>query len=139
MSKRFAETMRNLISVLRPYWKSLQGLNDSDESITLKTYLENWDKQYREGVKYYSIENPPKEFALTGFYPLYSDAENQALDKEIDDLIQKTDLSVPTSRTHVSSDKQVDSESGLDGNFVDIASQIASKKAIMALFWYISN
>jgi hypothetical protein len=36
---------------------------------------------------------------LTGFYPLYTDEENIRLDKEIDDLIQKTDLYVPATRT----------------------------------------
>jgi hypothetical protein len=76
----------------------LQSLNDNDQSIDLKTYLENWEKAHREGVEFYSYENPPKPFALTGFYPLYSDEENVRLDKEIDDLIATTDLSVPAGR-----------------------------------------
>lgn len=48
-------------------------------------------------------DNPrPEKFELTGFYPLYSDEENIRLDKEIDDLIKKTDLFVPESRTCLS-------------------------------------
>ena len=44
----------------------------------------------------------PEKFELTGFYPLYSDEENIRLDKEIDDLIEKTDLHVPPTRTCIS-------------------------------------
>ncbi len=87
-----------MISVLRPYWKSLQSLNDSDQSIDLKSYLENWEKTHREGVEFYSYKNPPKPFQLTGFYPLYTDEENVRLEKEIDELIATTDLSVPSGR-----------------------------------------
>ena len=62
-------------------------------------------------------DNPrPEKFELTGFYPLYSDEENIRLDKEIDDLIKKTDLFVPESRTCLSL-KQSD-QSLLDNDYL---------------------
>jgi hypothetical protein len=95
---RFLETIYNLTSVLRPYWKCLQSLNDEDKSVDLNTYLDDWDKTNRAGINFYSYENPPKPFQLTGFYPLWTDEENARLDKEIDQLIANTDLSVPAGR-----------------------------------------
>ncbi len=87
-----------MVAVLRPYWNCLKYLNDED-SIELKEYLENWDKNHRAAINFYSYENPPSQFALEGFYPLYPEEENMILDKEIDDLIKKTDLYVPNNRT----------------------------------------
>ena len=98
-------TLLNLIAILKPYWKCLQHLNDQEESIGLNKYLEEWDKTYRQNVKFYSNENPPESFDLTGFYPLYSDDENLRLDKEIDSLIEATDLFVPDRRTCVCGDE----------------------------------
>ena len=85
-----------MISVLRPYWKSLQFLNDNDDSIELVDYLSKWDETFRRNVPYYTR---PEKHELTGFYPLFSDEENLALDKEIEDLIQTTSLLVPARRT----------------------------------------
>ena len=98
-------TLLNLLAVLKPYWKCLQHLNDQEESMGLNKYLDEWDKTYRQNVKFYSNENPPETFDLTGFYPLYSDDENLILDKEIDLLIEKTDLFVPEQRTCVCGDE----------------------------------
>jgi hypothetical protein len=89
----------NLIAVIKPYWKCLQNLNDNDESIHISKYLENWDEKFRKNIKFYSNANRPEEFDLTGFYPLYTDEENQALDIQIDALIKNTDLTTPDRRT----------------------------------------
>jgi hypothetical protein len=96
--KRFVQAVLNSIAVLRPYWKSLQLMND-DDSIKLNDYLANWDEKYRKGVKFDDLVNREKKFPLTGFYPLYSDDENVRLHKEIDKLIETTDLFVPENKT----------------------------------------
>jgi hypothetical protein len=93
-------SLLNVTAVLRPYWKCLQKLNDID-SLSLNQYLEDWNKSYRQNVNFYNNDNPPEKFDLTGFYPLYSDDENVRLDKEIDDLIKVTDLTVPKYKTCV--------------------------------------
>ena len=93
-------SLLNVTAVLRPYWKCLQKLND-DDSTSLTQYLKDWDIAHRQNVNFYNNENPPEKFDLTGFYPLYSDDENIRLDKEIDDLIKATDLSVPKYKTCV--------------------------------------
>jgi hypothetical protein len=108
-SFRFVRTLLNLISVLRPYWKCLQNLNDTDAAITLEKYLENWHEQNRKDIAFFDPNNKPKEFPLFGFYDLYADAENARLDKVIEDIIQSTDLSVPKSKIcFCSDDKQLD-------------------------------
>lgn len=99
MINRFVTTLNNLISVLRPYWKCLQSFNDTDDSITLDQYLQDWDLKYRKDIKFYTDETKPEKFELTGFYPLYSDEENMQWDKKIDELIESTDLFVPEKRT----------------------------------------
>lgn len=88
---------------MRPYWKSLQAFNDNDD-IDIETFLKKWDDEYRKDkdIPFYSYEDRPKSFALTGFYPLYSDEDNARLDIEIDDLIKSTDLYVPDQRTCIS-------------------------------------
>ncbi len=83
-----------MITVLRPYWKCLQHLNVKDTT-GLSEYLEAWDKNYRQNVKFYDTENPPEKFDLTGFYPLWDKPDEIRLDKEIDTLIKETDLFVP--------------------------------------------
>ncbi len=50
-------------------------------------------------MKFYSNDHRPEQFDLTGFYPLYPEEENQRLDKEIDRLIEITDLKVPSEHT----------------------------------------
>ncbi|RNA32151.1 Histone deacetylase 6 [Brachionus plicatilis] len=95
----FVKTLMNLISVLRPYWKCLQSLNDTDDSISLEQYLLDWDLKYRKDIKFYTEETKPEEFELTGFYPMYSDDENSHWDKKIDELIESTDLFVPEKKT----------------------------------------
>lgn len=90
----------NVMAVHRPYWKCLQNLND-DDSMKLEDYLAEWEKNHRQGVDFYNNENPPEKFDLTGFYPLYTDAENIRLDKEIDELILATDLVVPKHKTGI--------------------------------------
>ncbi len=90
--------MHNLIAVLRPYWKSLQSLND-DDTLSLGEFLQKWDDEHRKTIKFYSNDHRPEQFDLTGFYPLYPEEENQRLDKEIDRLIEITDLKVPTEHT----------------------------------------
>ena len=62
---------------------------------------------FRKEIKFYTEETKPEEFALTGFYPLYTDEENAILDKEIDRLIEVTDLSVPKTRTCICSDEEM--------------------------------
>ena len=122
-------------------------LNDDDESTDLKTHLQKWENTYRKGVVFYSYENPPKPFPLTGFYPLYSDEMNQILDKEIDDLIASTDLYVPPSRICLSGDHKLHlnlstidkcvvvkpnepSDMKLDSSFWAIAQGVASRQVI---------
>nr|QDF21421.1 histone deacetylase 6 [Brachionus koreanus] len=95
----FVVTLNNLISVLRPYWKCLQSLNDIDDSIILEKYLEDWNLKYRKDIKFYTDQTKPEQFELTGFYPLYSEEENMQWDKKIDELIESTDLFVPEKRT----------------------------------------
>ena len=75
--------------------------------MSLNEYLLDWDKKHREKIAFYNNENPPDEFELTGFYPLYSDEENIRLDKEIDDLIKNTNLSVPEYKTCIPSDRKL--------------------------------
>lgn len=89
-----------MTAVLRPYWKCLQNLNDKD-SVTLSEYLEAWEKNHRQNVKFYDTEHPPEKFELTGFYPLWDKPDEIRLDKEIDALIEKTDLFVPRYKTCV--------------------------------------
>lgn len=96
----------NLISVLRPYWKCLQDLNDIDETTSLETYLKNWNENYRKDINFYDYDKRPEEFALTGFYPLYPDEENERLDKVIDELIKSTDLAVPNNKICFSLDDE---------------------------------
>ena len=88
----------NSFAVLRPYWKSLHLLND-DDTVKLDDYLANWDDKYRKNVKFDDLEKRERKFPLTGFYPLYPDDENLKLDKEIDRLIETTDLFVPENKT----------------------------------------
>jgi hypothetical protein len=128
LNYRFVETVLNSIAILRPYWKSLQLLND-DDSIKLNDYLVNWDTKYRKDVKFDDLVNREKKFPLTGFYPLYSNDENIKLDKEIDHLIETTDLSVPENRTLV-----VASENNLNWNknFSDIQT-IATNDSLTTL------
>ena len=88
------------MAVLRPYWKCLQNLNDNDP-MYLNDYLRIWEQTYRQNANFYDNENPPDKFELTGFYPLYPEAENIRLDEEIDDLIKATDLFVPKYKTGI--------------------------------------
>jgi hypothetical protein len=147
------EIIDNLISVLRPYWKSLQYLNDSNPDLGLKEHLDSWNKTYREGVKFYSYENPPSEFALTGFFPLHTDEENKKLDIEINGLIEKTDLSVPLQRICMSLNENKKSElssatlekvillesslrtvENFDKNILNVVENIAQKKVNKIFF-----
>lgn len=85
---------------MRPYWKCLQNLNDKYPQ-SLSEYLEAWEKEHRQNVKFYDTENPPEKFELTGFYPLWDKPDEIRLDKEIDALIENTDLFVPRYKTCV--------------------------------------
>lgn len=111
---RFVKTLLNLISVLRPYWKCLQGLNGVDMSQTLSGYLSKWDETYRKDITFFDLKNKPKTYPITGFYPLYSDDENERLDKVIDDLIATTDLSVPERKTLLASSQEYDELKGYE-------------------------
>jgi histone deacetylase 6 len=98
----FVDSLMNLISLLRPHWKCLTNLNDSETNgLKLSDYLKKWDEDYRKdkGIPYYDYNNRPEKFPLTGFYPLYSEEENVQLDAEIEHLIQVTDLGFPKHRT----------------------------------------
>ena len=64
-------------------------------------------KLIRKNIKFFTDETRPKEFELTGFYPLYSDDENKVLDIAIDELIKKTDLSYPEKRTCICTDDKM--------------------------------
>lgn len=140
------------MSVLRPYWKCFQSLNDDDD-MSLESYLEDWDEKFRKDVPFFSYgDDKPKEYPLTGFYPLFSDEENERLDKKIDDLIESTDLFVPNSRTcvnQVSSDKlnallkdceKIESNNNntdfkeLNQHFSAILENIALRKVIQLFF-----
>lgn len=105
----FVQTLKNVTAVLRPYWKCLQNLNDP-ESMSLSEYLVDWDKKHRRNVDFYDNDNPPDEFELTGFYPLYSNEENIRLDKEIDDLIENTNLLLPKFKTCIPSFSDYENE-----------------------------
>ena len=72
-------------------------------------------------MKFYSYENPPEKFELTGFYPLYSDEENARLDIEIDELILNTELFCPNKRTFIGIN-QNDLEILNSDNFENISS-----------------
>lgn len=139
--------MLNLIACLRPYWKCFQSLNDDDENLSLESYFKDWDDKNRQNIPFYRYDDPaPKDFPLTGFYPLYSDEENAVLDKKIDELIESTDLSVPPQKTCFglpSEDKHClisdkftmlepgSSEcEGMDPNFQAVLEQISFKKVI---------
>jgi hypothetical protein len=94
----FVQSVSNALAILRPYWKSLQLLNDND-SVKLQDYLNHWEEKYRKDVKFDDLANREKNFPLTGFYPLYPEEDNMRLDRQIDELIEATDLFVPDSKT----------------------------------------
>ncbi len=80
---------------------------------------------------------PSEGFPLTGFYPLYSDEENVQLDKELDQLIEKTDLFVPEKRTCVITANNLNELKAIlngtnieitSGCLTDIFEKIASRK-----------
>ncbi|CAF0704332.1 unnamed protein product [Brachionus calyciflorus] len=123
----FVTTLMNLISMLRPYWKCLQSLNDSDDSITLEKYLLDWNEKYRKDIKFYPDEIKPGQFELTGFYPLYSDEENAVWDKKIDELIQKTDLFVPEKKSCYQIDDGVEFVTDIFSKIEPSVSQLDSK------------
>lgn len=138
----------NLISVLRPYWKCLQSLNDLDTSITLEKYLLDWNQNYRKDIKFYTNETKPEKFELTGFYPLYSDEENQIWDKKIDELIESTDLFVPDRRTCYQTDEGVEfscdkfsrvdrASSEINSSISAILENLAQRKVISILIFFI--
>ena len=91
------------MSVLRPYWKCLQNLNDEDASTKLSDYLKKWDVENRKnrGIAFYDLNNKPESFPLATYSNL-PDEVNQLLDKEIDKLIASTSLHVPERRSFVS-------------------------------------
>ena len=86
----------------------------------------------------------PETFELTGFYPLYSDEENIRLDKEIDDLIEKTDLYVPPTRTCLSistHDKNSFQSLNLEkcvlfDNQSDVVLNVSNRKVIIIIICY---
>ena len=139
-----------MIAVLRPYWKCLQSLNDNDTNESLEAYLHRWDEKQRKpkNVPFYIKGTiPPEGFALTGFYPLYSDEENVRLDKELDDLIKATDLFVPDKRTClISSDNTDELLKLLSGKSIEVASgslsdlldRIGSRKVRNKLIFYVN-
>ena len=53
---RFVQSLFNLTSVLKPYWKNLQMLNEDDKNVKLEDYLKNWDENYRKNIAFYSYE-----------------------------------------------------------------------------------
>ena len=116
----------------------MKGLNEEYE-IPLKDYLEQWDAEHRTGVKFYCDNPPPEKFDLTGFYPLYPEEENIRLDKEIDKLIEITDLFIPVNKTcvgltqnetslvnHFSKTKLIASQN--ESLLLDVVNEVCSRK-----------
>ncbi len=97
----FVKTLTNLISVLRPYWKCLNKMNESDESLPLSKYLADWDEKHRKSTQFFSYSNLPDKYPLTGFFPFYTEEDKKHLNILMDELIEKTDLSCPAKRTGI--------------------------------------
>lgn len=97
---RFQDTFSNLVAVLRPNWKCLQQLNDTDKSVALNEHLRRWDEKYRRDMKYFEPDQllTKSEQEKIKFYKITPLEQKALLEKEIDDAIKSTDLSVPERR-----------------------------------------
>jgi len=118
-------------------------LND-DDTLNLKEFLQKWDEDHRKAIKFYSNDHRPEEFDLTGFYPLYPEEENKRLDKEIDRLIEITDLKVPSGHTCYAINEKTSalgnskiferaSITHVGSNFQDVVQNVAQGKVIYFL------
>ena len=114
----------------------------------LQDYLEQWDKEYRTSVTFYGDNPRPEKFDLTGFYPLYPEEENIRLDKEIDKLIEKTDLFIPENKTcigltqtdaslvnHFGKTKVISSQN--NSLLLDVVNEICSRNVKFLLFIFL--
>ena len=102
------ETLHNLTSVLRPYWKNLQFLNEDDTTITLDSYLEDWDDTYRTDILYFSHDNRPDTFEFDCYsFLTFPEEEKANLDAQIDKLIETTSLCVPETKSCLVVDESV--------------------------------
>lgn len=135
-SWRFVKTLLNLMLVLRPYWKCLQGLNGDDASQKMTEYLAKWDEENRKAIKFFDLNNKPTSFPLTGFYPLYADEENARLDKIIDKLIESTDLFVPERKiccVNVTSEERASTSLVQFQSLEEVIESIAERKFTSSL------
>ncbi len=91
---------------MRPYWCSLQYLNETNANVSIDDYLAQFD-DLRKTITFYNVDDPPKEFKLFGIHPFMTEDETNAISAEIDELIKNTDLTVAQSRTCLCTDERM--------------------------------
>jgi histone deacetylase 6 len=112
----FVKTLLNLTSVLKPYWKNLQFLNDADPGVKLNVYLSQWDEEHRKSVNFFSHESRPDTFEFDCYSALeFPQEEKTRILAQIDRLIETTSLFVPAKRTCLT----VSNKSGITQDFDD--------------------
>lgn len=132
--------MSNIISVLRPYWKCLQSMNDIDKLMSLEKYLKDWDENHRKNIKFFEPKDilEKTEEQKIKFYKLAPQEEIEKLDKEVNELIEVTNLFVPNNRLFdidlgFNEENQTNENILVNSSILESISNVSSSKVLIIL------